>query len=190
MSPLQPRHNYVYDLSRIPIDSTAQAAFWAALGAGVDTTNPIQFCRQFWGFQFTPVVLTNSQVVARLADVMCIDSSWTFNRRQAVTRALFSSFDERWDWRPTLARIRASTLVIQGAAPNVSEADVRRDAVLRHGAETWAASMPAARFMTLPGPALFPWLGHEHGLVRSVETFLDGQWPDEARRIPIPPTPS
>jgi proline iminopeptidase len=188
VSPIYPRRNYLYDLSRVPVDSAAQAAFWTALAAGDDQRDPHSFCQRFWGFQFTPAAVTASAVVERLAPDMCVDSSRGFREREAMTQAVFRSMAEGWDWRDTLRRLQVPALVIQGTGRLPPwGSDSATEYILRHAAETWAAFLPQSRMVLFAGAPWFPWLGAERRFTAVADRFLSGEWPAEGRRVSTPP---
>jgi pimeloyl-ACP methyl ester carboxylesterase len=83
-----------------------------------------------------------------------------------------------WRWRDSVAAITAPTLVIEGAGEPIVEGSARR----------WAQHVPGARLLLMPRPYLFPWVGAPGQFRRSVEAFLDGNWPEGAV-IPEPFAP-
>jgi pimeloyl-ACP methyl ester carboxylesterase len=70
--------------------------------------------------------------------------------------------------------VKASVLTIHGA----------RD---RHapygGGREWALTLPNARLVTIENAAHLPWIEASEEFFGSVETFLNGEWPEAARRV-------
>jgi pimeloyl-ACP methyl ester carboxylesterase len=78
-----------------------------------------------------------------------------------------------WDWRPRLASLDVPTLVVQGA----------EDAVPLAASRDWAATLPDARLLVIPAAGHFPWAESPETFFPAVDQFLDGRWPDGARRV-------
>ena len=52
------------------------------------------------------------------------------------------------------------------------------------GGREWAAHLPDARLLTVPGAAHMLWLDAPATVFPAVERFLEGAWPDGAARVP------
>ena len=92
---------------------------------------------------------------------------------QVTNRAGIRSLGE-WDFRPVMARVRAPTLVVEGALTPVPLDQVR----------LWAALIPDARVLLLER------VGHAYGSVESpsaffgaIRMFLNGEWPDGSTEV-------
>jgi len=51
------------------------------------------------------------------------------------------------------------------------------------GGRDWAALLPNARLLTVPDAAHAPWIEAPELVFQSIETFLDGAWPDAAEIV-------
>jgi pimeloyl-ACP methyl ester carboxylesterase len=82
---------------------------------------------------------------------------------------------ESWnrDWRPSLATLQVPTLVIHGT----------EDLIPVAAAQDWAATMPLARLLTIPGVGHFPHLEDPDTYFPAVDTFLAGTWPEGAKVV-------
>lgn len=52
------------------------------------------------------------------------------------------------------------------------------------GGRDWAARLPNARLLTVPGAAHAPWIEAPELVFGSIRTFFDGAWPDAAEPLP------
>jgi pimeloyl-ACP methyl ester carboxylesterase len=43
--------------------------------------------------------------------------------------------------------------------------------------------LPNARLVTIEGAAHLPWIESHKNVFESIHTFLDGEWPEHAKRI-------
>lgn len=73
-----------------------------------------------------------------------------------------------------MAKVAAPVLTIHG----------RKDrSTLYGGGREWAARLPNARLVTVDDAAHAPWIEDPETVFRSIETFLDGTWPEAAQRV-------
>ena len=52
------------------------------------------------------------------------------------------------------------------------------------GGRDWAALLPNARLLTVPNAAHTPWIEAPDLVFKSIDTFLNGAWPDAAESMP------
>lgn len=95
--------------------------------------------------------------------------------RPVVEAATFASLGE-WDFRPQLERISAPTLIVDGA-----ESKIPLDA-----AREWAATMPNARLLLIPGAGHEAFAERPDVFAAAVRPFLRGRFPEEAEAVPGP----
>ncbi|MEW5930967.1 MAG: alpha/beta hydrolase [Gemmatimonadota bacterium] len=69
-----------------------------------------------------------------------------------------------WRWQPMLADVRARTLVVRGAD----------DPAPPEAARDWAASIPGARLLEIPGAGAFPHAERPEAFFPELERFLAG----------------
>lgn len=181
VSPSFARRSYSFwAAASSPNDSAATARVIAAVKSGDNRRDPVAFCRRFWGFWFSPVEVTNSAVVTRLAPGVCDLTPAQIAAVDRINDRYYRSA-YRLDLQDSLATVHVPVLVIQGEG----------DEALAHSAATWAAWLPEGRQYLIPAPAspLFPWIGQEREFFAAANRFLDGSWPAAAIR-PSEPTES
>jgi hypothetical protein len=150
----------------------------SARAAGLDREKPGAFCRRFWGAWLSPAAVRDRVTVTALRGGMCDAPPAALARVESVSRAVLRSLGN-WDVRPRLADLAVPTLVIQGlgtASPDSSAAVVWRTA-----AREWTLAVPRSGVVFLSAPAQFPWIGQDQPFRRVAATFLNGDWPVEAR---------
>ena len=69
--------------------------------------------------------------------------------------------------------MHAPALIIHGAADWLPTA----------GGREWAAALPDAEFLLLPGVGHFPYLEAPKAFFAAIDTFLRGSWPPGAERV-------
>ena len=78
-----------------------------------------------------------------------------------------------FDFRPTLAKLKAPTLVIEGEKTNIPLDSTRE----------WAKSSPNARLLLIPDSGHATFIDQPAVLVREIETFLQGAWPTNSKPV-------
>ena len=73
-----------------------------------------------------------------------------------------------------MAALKAPVLIIHGEA----------DYLPLGGSRSWAAAMPNARLLVIPGAGHLPQGERPDIFFPAVETFLKGGWPADARPVP------
>ena len=87
---------------------------------------------------------------------------------QAVNRSLGS-----FDFRPLLQRIAVPVLVVEG----------EKTIVPLEGTREWAKGPPKGRLLLIPGAGHATFIDEPQALLRALETFLTGSFPEGATRI-------
>jgi pimeloyl-ACP methyl ester carboxylesterase len=171
IAPYLPHPTFFFELALRPKDSTAVAELSAAEGSGLQARDPRRFCERFWGWYLSPVQVTDPRVVTTLGRAVCDQPDTVLRAISVINRSLARSLGY-YDWQPALGELRVPVLVLQGAGPVVLDEAARR----------WTHMLPQARYLLLPPPALFPWLGDRSRFDASAEAFLAGGWPAGAGR--------
>jgi pimeloyl-ACP methyl ester carboxylesterase len=155
------------DGGEAPVESEADRRVRQLREGGVDTVDPVRFCR--------------ASQLATAEDLFCdparirVDPSLCElpNERPAGVAAwatrLFSALGD-WDFRPDAARVRAPILVVQGAADRITPPA---------GGRAWVAAAPEARLLWLPDTGHVPWRERPETVIPAVEDFLLGSAPGE-----------
>ena len=174
LSPTFPSSGFLFWASTLPNDEPATQEYLGALKAGEDTAHPLQFCRRYWGFAFSPVEVTDPGLLARLSGDMC-DAPLAALRDAARITHLVAHSLHGFSLKDTLGSIAVPILVVQGRGDTASLA----------AGHAWAEWSRDGRQLVLPGPGLFPWLGDPRRYRVAVELFFAGAWPQHAVR-PVP----
>lgn len=142
------------------------------------TTDPIEFARE-WRRIVTPVRMADPTAFDLLqADPSIWPNEWPDHMTEALWR-VDATHPVGFDYRPEAQRISAPTLVIHGGA----------DTIPLSASEAWTAAIPEARLLVLPNVGHFPHVEAPSEFFDSVETFLSGDWPTNARPLPADPMP-
>jgi proline iminopeptidase len=75
-----------------------------------------------------------------------------------------------------IAKMEAPVLIVHG--------DKDRNAAYGGGRD-WAMLWPNARLVTVENAAHAPWIEDAEGVLGSIQTFLDGAWPEMARKVAV-----
>ena len=127
-------------------------------------------CREYYELWFTPFFGTKA-AASRMKGNVCAGSSESLKNKPNVDRFTFASLGN-WNWLPSLSRVPAPTLIIQGQLDPLPIEDARR----------WAAAMPNARLLELKGVGHFPYVEAPEAFYAAVDQFLKGNWPEHAIR--------
>jgi pimeloyl-ACP methyl ester carboxylesterase len=176
LSPMAHRQDFIFELSLLPNDSAALARHVTARVAGVDSLDPAGYCRDFWGFAFSPVEETAPAVVTALAPDICADPPERLRQREAMQRQFYLGMPG-WNWVDSIPALKAPTLVLTGDAVPALVA----------GGKAWAGRLPDGRLLITHGSALFPWVDDSSAVVDALATFFGGGWPAAATPIATPP---
>ncbi|MDX2121381.1 MAG: alpha/beta fold hydrolase [Gemmatimonadota bacterium] len=176
LAPFPHSGGFYSELIRRPSDAPALAAHLRAREAGADTTDPVGYCRRYWGMAFSPVEETDPAVLRALAPAVCAEAAERLLAREGRQRRLAASLGT-WDWSDSLALVGAPTLVVVGAG----------DPALIAGARAWAARLRDARVLVAGDSPLFPWVQDPEAVRAAMRSFLDGAWPAGAAPAALGP---
>jgi len=169
LSPMPYAAGFLHQLALVSRDMAARARWLRATEQRADSLDPMDFCRAFWGFGFSPTEVTEPTVVRRLAPAVCDEPPDRLRWRPVIQRQLMYSLG-KWDWRDSLALVTRAALVVVG----------RDMPALTAGARQWARQMPDGRLLQIGQVSLFPWLSDGTGLEVAVDRFIRGSWPEGA----------
>lgn len=175
VAPVAPRerpHNQAaYEERRRRLDPTALARFQERRDAGEFEDDPAALCRAQRKLTL-PASFADPERGAELAPDVCVYENESPANLGPFFAALLGSFGD-YDWRGELERLEIPRLVIHGA----------RDAFPLEGSREWVAGHPHARLLVAEDAAHFPFLEQPEVFFPAVDRFLEGEWPDGARRI-------
>lgn len=134
------------------------------------TPDDVAACREYYKLWFAPF-FGDGNAASRMKGDVCAGSSASLKNRQNIDKFTLASLGS-WDWRTSLGRAVAPTLIIQG----------ERDPLPLESARKWAAAMPNARLLELKGIGHFPHVEAPDVFFAAVDGFLAGTWPVGAIR--------
>ncbi|HEX8503494.1 MAG TPA: alpha/beta hydrolase [Pyrinomonadaceae bacterium] len=141
----------------------------------VKSSDPRAVCREFFQI-LLPVYVSRPESLARLKADVCSGPEEAVRYQQVVNMHVWSSLGDDFNLLPALGVVKAPVLVIHGAA----------DPIPVESSEAWASAMPGARLLVIKDAGHISHVEQPEVFFRAVETFLGGNWPPEAKRIPPP----
>ena len=173
MSPIPPAVSIVRensDARAVTVDRAALETLDHRNDVGEFAETPEEYCRLRNAIT-DPPYFVDSQLAKMLPDLCVHENEWPNNLRPYF-RALFDSYGE-YDWRDDLKDLRVPRLIIHG----------REDDIPLAGAKAWAAGHPEARLLILSPSGHVPYIEKKEAVIEAIETFLGGEWPQEAVSI-------
>jgi proline iminopeptidase len=157
------------------MDEPTRAELARLTAARRDAADPVSACRAYWGLFIRGYLADPHKPLSSRGDVC--DAPAEAVRNSGRVNALTVGPLGDWDWRPLMASVKAPTLVVHG----------ERDPIPMAAAREWAAAIPNARLLVIPGSGHFPYIEQPQSFFRAAEQFLAGQWPAnaEARGLPV-----
>jgi pimeloyl-ACP methyl ester carboxylesterase len=174
IGPMQPSQARQYPAHLTWADDTLREVFaqLADLQKERQSLDPVEFCKKFWS-------LLRVIYVANPADAEKIN--WGRcelpNERNALKfwgQHIFPSIRALHLAAEDFAKVKIPVLTIHG----------KRDRSSPYGGgREWALLLPNARLVTLENAAHAPWVEAPETVFGSIQSFLDGAWPEEARKV-------
>lgn len=155
-------------------DRAALDALDARGDAGEFNDSPDEYCR-LRNALTDPTNFVDPALAKHVPDVCVHENEWPKNL-WPYFGALLPSFGD-YDWRDELHDLDVPRLVIHG----------REDGIPLAGAEAWAAGYDNARLLVLSPAGHFPHVEQREATLAAINTFLDGEWPDDAVAVPAEP---
>ncbi len=137
----------------------------------VKAADPKAICREF-GQLLLPIYTFKPESAALLKGDICSGSDETVRYQQYVNVQIMNSLGD-WNLLPSLGVVKAPVLVIHGAA----------DPIPVESSEAWASAMPNARLLVINGAGHIPQVEQPEIFFKSVETFLKGNFPADAKKV-------
>ena len=131
---------------------------------------PEEYCRLRSALTI-PAEFVNADFAKQVPDDCQYPNEWPIHR-SPYFRAFYSTFGD-FDWRHELNDLHIPRLIIHG----------REDRVPLEGAKAWVEGYKDARLIILSPSGHFPFIEQEAAVLEAIETFLDGDWPQNAREI-------
>jgi pimeloyl-ACP methyl ester carboxylesterase len=174
IGPAQPNAATQYPANLTGADPTLAAlpGKLAQLRTAGPPANPKEACEKFWAVLREGMV-ANPEDAGKINWSPCdypnellFMKHWTENIFPSI-QSLRLSLEE-------LSKVSVPVLTIHG--------DKDRQASYGAGRE-WASILPNARLVTVEGAAHVPWIEAPEKVFSSIETFLDGAWPESAEPV-------
>lgn len=134
-------------------------------------TDPRAVCREFFQMILAVYVFKPESMNLFKGDV-CSGSEDAVRNQRLVNVQIWRALGA-WDLRSSLGAVKAPVLVIHGAA----------DVIPVHSSEAWAAAMPNARLLIIDRAGHIPQVEQPEIFFKTVETFLKGSFPSEAKKV-------
>ena len=142
------------------------------LQSGASKRDPEGFCRRFWRAN-APVYVGDPA----LADRFPVDFCDLPNERNFMSYwmgSLMPSIRQLTITADALATVTSPVLTVHGT----------RDRSAPHGGgREWAMMLPNARLVTVADAGHAPWIEAPDVVFGSINTFLDGAWPERAEKV-------
>ncbi len=135
------------------------------------TSDPKAACRE-WGHMLLPLMQADPTRPLALRGDVCDGTDESVRQQQRTNRRIWQTLGD-FDLRPPMAALKAPVLIIHGEA----------DYIPLSGARGWAAAIPNARLLVVPGAGHLVQGERPDIFFPAVETFLKGGWPDGAEPV-------
>ncbi len=145
-------------------------AYYADSRARADSLDPQAFCRKYWSFYLSPLVVWDSVTIARGAPLVCGRSPMNLRQLERTNRWLLGSV-VKVDLRERVKATAVPVLILAGG----------RDLIYSTMLGQWRDAMASSRLDTLDAEPHMPWLMNPERTFGDMDTFLHGQWPAGAR---------
>jgi pimeloyl-ACP methyl ester carboxylesterase len=99
-------------------------------------------------------------------------NEWPRNRAEYF-QAYFATYGD-FDWRQDLKNLNVPRLVIHG----------REDGISLEGARAWVEGYSDARLVVVSPSGHFPFIEQKGTVLAAIETFLNGEWPQDSIALP------
>lgn len=166
LAPSAPRVVWGYALAHAGNDPRVMAGYLAATGAHLDSLDPRGFCRRYWPFYLSPMVLDDSTAQS-IGNAAICDAPPDQLRRITHAALLLSNSVGALDLRDRVRSAQVPILIVAGLANPVYAAIVRE----------WREALPTARVDSADGTSMFPWIVDPDRTFAHVDRFLKGEWP-------------
>ncbi|HNS86998.1 MAG TPA: alpha/beta hydrolase [Parvularculaceae bacterium] len=152
------------------IDADALADIDARAGAGEIDSEPEAFCRRV-NAATNPANFVDPALTAKVPDVCVYENEWPKNLWKYFG-AFLPTFGD-YDWREDIGDFTAPRLVLHG----------KEDGIPLAGAEAWVRGHDNARLIVLSPSGHMPFIEQRDAAIETIETFLNGDWPDNAETL-------
>ncbi len=134
--------------------------------------DPREACEKFWSV-LRPIYVVNPADAERINWGRCnlpnevnFAKYWSENILPSIQKLHFSAEE--------LAKVKTPVLIVHGTRDRSSPYG---------GGREWAMMFPSARLVTVENAAHAPWIEAPGMVFGSIQTFLDGKWPETAQKV-------
>ena len=141
---------------------------------GAAEKNPREFCAAFWEM-FRYFMVGDPKNAPKLSvEMMCAHENEWGSNVMPVLGSVMTSLGRTSLSADELKKIAARVLTIHGTADRGAPYE---------GGRAWAAALPDARLVTIPGAAHMMWLDAPEVTFAAIRAFLRGEWPLGSERV-------
>lgn len=172
ISPMQPHAGKQYPAHLRCADGALTEVFskLGELQKERESTDPVEFCKKFWDI-LRVIYVVDAANAGRINWGRCeLPNERNFMKYWNET--IFPSIKELTF--EDVSKAQAPVLTIQGKQD--------RSAPYGGGRE-WAMMLPDARLVTVEKAGHAPWVENPELVFSSIQTFLDGEWPEAAEKV-------
>jgi proline iminopeptidase len=140
--------------------------------AWLKARDPRAVCREFYQ-TLLAVYASNPESMKLFKGDVCAGPEEAVRTQLVVNDQILRSLGS-WNLLPSLSVVKAPVLVVHGAA----------DVIPVKSSEAWASAMPNARLLIINGAGHMPQFEQPEIFFKAVETFLKGDFPPDAKKLP------
>src|SRR5208282_4610852 len=174
IGPMPPSQARQYPAHLTCADGTLREVFaqLAELQKERQSLDPVAFCEKFWSL-LRVIYVANPADAAKINWGRC-DLPNERNSMKFWGQYIFPSIQALHFAEEDFAKVQIPVLAVHG----------RKDRSSPYGGgREWALLLPNARLVTIENAAHAPWLEAPETVFGSIQIFLDGAWPPEARKV-------
>jgi proline iminopeptidase len=147
-------------------------AVLAKWGTWLNASDPRIVCNEMYRMVLS-VYAFNLESMKLIKGDLCSGPIESVRRQRFVTAQIWQELGN-YNLLPSLSSVKAPALVIHGTA----------DVIPVKSSEAWAGAMPNARLFLIEKSGHMPQFEQPEIFFKAVETFLKGDFPTEAKKIP------
>jgi len=141
---------------------------------GYHLSHPKEYCKKWWAV-VRVMFVSNPEDAIKIGDECCdFPNEWPINQMKHLSDNIFPSIQQLDIPIAEIKKISNPVLTIHGTKDrNVPWGSARE----------WAFNLPNARLVTVDGAAHLPWIEAPKIVFQSIQTFLEGKWPETATLV-------
>jgi proline iminopeptidase len=143
---------------------------------GYAEANPKEYSRKWWSI-IRPVYVTNPEDTVKIFSAIDeFPNEWPTNQMKHLTENIMPSIQALEVTNKKIEKCKSPVLTIHGT----------RDRAVPYGAgREWVFRLPDARLVTIDEGGHMPWIEAPSIVFPAIRTFLNGEWPEEAKEINV-----